>query len=389
MNIKNLVENLEDKIIEYRRYLHRHPELSKKEFKTQTFIKKILDENNITYDVGATTGVIGYINKNKRGKCVGLRADIDALPIYEENNMEYKSKNDGVMHACGHDAHTAILLGVGIALNKIKEEINGCVKLIFQPDEEVSSGAKVLIKEGVMDNPKIDYILGLHVMPYLEVGEIEVKNGTLNASSSKVEINVYGKSAHAAYPNMGVDTILVASSIVMNLQSVISRNISPLDQAVLSFGTIEGGIKTNIIPNHVKIKGTLRTVNNESRELIKNRINKIVKNTALAYNAKAECFINDGYPHLINNINVNKHIIENAKNMDNIKLLYKELPSMGAEDFGYYQKHALGAFFHLGAGNKSIGIISGLHTSTFNIDERCLKIGVELQVRNVISLLKD
>ena len=249
MNIDGLIKEIEEEIITYRRYFHMHPELSKKEFNTQKKIMEILDSYNISYTAAATTGVVAMIGESNKGKCVALRADIDALPITEMNEVSYKSQHEGVMHACGHDAHTAILLGTAIILKKLESSLKGTIKLIFQPDEEVSAGAKRIVNEGHLENPKVDYVLGLHVMPYLRVGEIEIKHGKLNATTGGVTLRVFGKASHAAYPNTGVDAIVVSANVITALQSIVSRNVSPLNQVVLTFGTIKGGVKSNVISN--------------------------------------------------------------------------------------------------------------------------------------------
>lgn len=379
------IDIMED-VIEIRRNLHKHPELSTKEFQTQKIIMKYLDEYGIRYDITTVTGVVGYINKGKEGPCIALRADIDALPIQEQNKTDYTSVNDGVMHACGHDAHTSILLGVGRILNERKDELQGSVKLIFQPDEEQSGGAKRVVQEGFLDD--VDYVLGLHVMPYLEVGDIEVRDGALCAETGTLRIEIQGKGTHAAYPEKGIDSIVVASHLITEIQSIFTRNISPLEQTVLSFGKIYGGVKSNIIADKVVVEGTLRTLNKEIRQTIIKRIQEVCRGVGISQRATITPYFSQGYPPLINDVFVNQHIVDNASKMESIQTIHvKEHPSMGGEDFGYYQEKAKGAFFHVGCGNKQKNIQSHLHTETFDIDEECLQIGIELQVLNVFSLL--
>jgi len=388
MNIEKAIQAIEEEVIEYRRHFHMDPELSKKEYHTQKKIMEILDAYQIEYVKAAETGVVGIVGKGNVGKVVALRADIDALPILEKTQLSYKSKNEGVMHACGHDAHTAILLGTAIILKKMENSLKGTVKLFFQPDEEVSAGAKRIVEEGHLTNPKVDYVLGLHVMPYLKVGEIEIKHGKLNATTGGVTLKVYGKASHAAYPNTGVDAIVVSASIITALQAVISRNISPLNQVVLTFGTINGGVKANVISDFVELKGTLRTTDDKTRTFMKQRITEVASSIAAGFNAKVEVLFKEGYPALINDPFVTNKIIETAsKVIGKDKVLIKEFPSMGGEDFGYYQKDTQGAFFHLGTGSKDLGPYSSTHTNTFNIDERALSLGVNLQVHNVLALL--
>lgn len=386
MKLQNKVSVIYKEIIEHRRWLHQHPELSKLETNTQAYLVSVLEEHNISYTLGATTGVVAYIGTGNQ--CVGLRADMDALPIQELNDIPYKSTQDNVMHACGHDVHMAMLLGVAFILKDIEQLLTGVVKLFFQPNEEVSSGALDFIKEGFLENPHVDHMLGLHVMPYLEVGEIEVRDGVLNGSSTYVAIDVYGTSGHAAYPEQGIDAIVIASDIVLKLQTIISRSLSPLDSAALSIGIINGGSKANIIADHVQLKGTLRTLSIETKNLIKQRINSICANTSKSYNGNATVSYIDGYRPLINNKEVNNKIIKNAEAMNQISAInIKAFPSLGVEDFGYYLEKTKGAFFHLGCGSKEMGLTNGLHTSKFNVDESCMKIGIELQVRNTLSLL--
>ena len=390
MKIVEYIDNIEKNIIEYRRHFHTYPELSMKEYKTQEKILEILKEHNIKAVKAADTGVIAFINEGKEGKCIALRADIDALPIQEKSDKTYCSKIPNVMHACGHDAHTAILLGTALTLNRFKEDLKGSVKLFFQPNEEVSSGARDIIKEGYMKNPQVDYILGLHVMSYLDVGQIEIKEGPLNASSNTVKITVLGKSSHGAYPHLGVDAIMISAHILTKLQNIVSRNIDPTDSAVVSIGKINGGVKTNIIADEVILEGTIRTTKSSTFQVITKRIKEIAENTAKAFNGEAIVKINSGYPPLINNPFLTNKIIETAKTFikeEDIKI--KEFPSMGAEDFGFYQDHAIGAFFHLGCGNQTLGINSSLHSNTFDIDEKCLKVGVKLQVLNTIHILNE
>lgn len=386
-DINKLVMATVEETITHRRHLHQFPELSGKEFQTQKYIKNVLDDYNINWTEAATTGVVAIIDSGTKGSCVGLRGDIDALPIQEVNDVIYKSKHPNVMHACGHDAHTAILLGVAKVLHGIKNNFTGKVKLIFQPDEEQNGAARRIVNEGLLED--VDVMLGCHVMPYLEVGEIEYKDGVLNAQTTSVVIDIHGVGAHGAYPHKGVDAIAIAGNLIVQLQTIVSRVISPLDQAVLTFGVIEGGTRQNIIANHVRLRGTLRTVNNETRDIIKQRIIDISNLSAASMGGTASVSLHDGYPTVVNDAWVNVHIKDNANEMAQVTKVYKkEHPSMGAEDFGYYLDVAPGAFFHLGCGNKQKGITSGLHTDSFDIDERCLAIGVELQVRNVLSLLK-
>ncbi len=393
MDINKRIEEIFDELVEIRRDFHKHPELSEKEFRTQKKIREYLNKWEIENYPIAETGVMGIIRGKNPGKTVGVRADIDALPILEESNTSYSSINQGVMHACGHDAHASILLGVAKIIKELsakEKSIQGNVKLFFQPAEETVGGAERMIKEGCMKNPKVDYVLGLHVAPSLDVGRVELKYGKLNASSDYIYITIKGKSAHGAHPHTGIDAIVIAGYVITALQSIVSRNISPLNSVVISLGTIKGGTKANIIADEVTIIGTLRTLDEETREFAKNRITDIVKNTAAAYGGEGITKFEAGYKSLINHNEIVEVIKENAEKLlgkENIN--YMEFPSLGVEDFAYFLDHAKGAFFHLGCGNREKGIISSLHTKTFDIDEECLKVGVRLQVENVLKLLSS
>ena len=336
--------------------------------------------------------MVGIIKGRNKGKTIGIRGDIDALPIDEKNNLPYSSVNPGVMHACGHDAHATIVLGVAKIIKELadsKDSIRGNVKLFFQPAEEAAGGAERMIKEGCMENPKVDYVLGLHVMPYIDTGVVELKYGKLNASTDSINILLKGKSAHGAYPDKGIDAIVIAGHVITGLQSIVGRNISPLNSVVISLGKISGGVKNNVIADEVKISGTLRTLDEETRQYSKDRISNLVNNVAAALGGQGLTSFNEGYQALINDDEVVDIIKENSEKLlgkENVE--FKEFPSMGAEDFSYFLDEAKGAFFHLGCGNKAKGIRASIHTENFNIDEECLKVGVRLQVENILTLLK-
>jgi amidohydrolase len=390
MDIQKRIDEIYQELVEIRRDFHKNPELSQQEFRTQKKIQDYLNEWNIENYVCADTGVIGII-RGKNGKTIGIRGDIDALPINEINNNSYCSINPGVMHACGHDAHTTILLGVAKILKEMadsEESISGNVKLFFQPAEETIGGGKRMVQEGCMSNPIVDYMLGLHVMPYIDAGKVELKYGKLNASTDTIKITLKGKQAHGAYPDKGIDAITIAGNVITSLQTIVSRNISPLNSVVISLGKISGGVKDNVIADEVKITGTLRALDDDTRSFAKQRIETIVKNTAAAFGGEGSVDFHDGYQALINNDEVVDVIKENAeKILGKENIVFKEFPSLGAEDFSYFSDVAKGGFFHLGCGNSAKGITSPIHTECFDIDEECLKIGVLLQVNNVIALL--
>jgi amidohydrolase len=386
--IRQAAARIQPWLVEVRRDFHMHPELGKNEFRTRDKILGYLKEMGIPCQEIAGTGVIGLIEGKSPGKVVALRADIDALPMQEKNDVPYKSQNAGVMHSCGHDAHAAIQLGAARVLSDLRSEFSGAVKLFFQPDEEGSGGAQPMVQEGCMENPTVDHVLGLHVMSYLETGVMEIRYGKLNAASDRVQITIHGKSAHGAYPEKGIDAITAAAHVVTALQTLVSRNISPLNSAVLSFGKIAGGEVGNALAEEVMLTGTLRTLDTDTRKFCKSRIEEIASKTAEALGARAEVRITSGYAALINHDEVVKVVEETGIELlgrDNV--VHKEFPSLGVEDFSYFLEKARGAFFHLGCGNKAKGLTAPNHNNAFDIDEDCLRIGVELQVVTTLRLL--
>lgn len=389
MNLEKRVNEIFHELVEIRRDFHMYPELSEQEYRTSNKICEYLSAWGIDHIKGvAKTGVVAIIRGKKKGITVGARADIDALPVKEVNDLPYKSLNEGVMHACGHDVHTAVHLGVAKILKEMEDELEGNVKIFFQPAEETVGGAKPMIKEGHLNNPKLDYILSLHVMPQLDAGHIQLKYGKLNASSNEFSIRVIGKSSHAAYPEEAIDPIVVSAHIVLGLQSIVSRNISPLNSAVVTIGQIHGGVKNNIIPGEVTISGTLRTLDEETRKFAINRIREVAENTAKAYGAKALVDIEEGYPVLINDdevVDILKEIGEETLGKD--KVSFKEFPSLGADDFSFFLEKVRGAYYFLGCGNKDKGWTAPIHNEKFMVDEECLKVGVLLQTKGILRLL--
>ncbi|MES2429675.1 MAG: M20 family metallopeptidase [Bacteroidota bacterium] len=376
--IKQLANKYAPEFIAVRHHLHANPELSYKEFKTSEFIQQKLAEFNIPFEIKATTGVVGLIKgKNPDKKIVALRADMDALPINEENDVAYKSTNPGVMHACGHDVHTTCLLGAAKILEETKDNWEGTVKLIFQPGEEKNpGGASILIKEGVLENPSPQNIYALHVHPGLETGKLSFRGGMVMASADEIYITISGKGGHAAAPHLTTDTILIASQLVVSLQQIVSRNNDPFNPSVLSITSIQGGNTTNVIPSEVKLMGTFRAMNEiwrfKAHELIKKQATELVE----AMGAKIDIKIDVGYPFVLNdtilsaNARLKGEVYLGKENVEETEL------RMGAEDFGYYSHKIPGCFFRLGAGNKAKGISSGVHTPTFNIDENAIEIGM-------------
>jgi amidohydrolase len=376
--IKDLAKQYAPEFIEVRHHLHAHPELSYQEFETSKFVQQKLSEYNIPFEVKATTGVIGLIKgKNPDSRIVALRGDMDALPINEQNDVPYKSTKQGIMHACGHDVHTTCLVGAARILSETKNEWEGTVKLIFQPGEEKNpGGASLLIKEGVLEKPKPQGIFALHVNPQLEVGRLSFRSGKVMASADELYITIKSKGGHAAAPQLTVDTILVASHLIVALQQVISRNNNPLSPSVLSITSFQGGFTTNVIPSEVKLMGTFRAMDEAWRFKAHDIIRKLSTELVHSMGAEIDLHIDVGYPTVYNNEQLNdvaKKIA--AQYMGADKVEETEI-RMGAEDFGYYSQQIPGCFFRLGTGNKAKGITSGVHTPHFNIDEDAIEIGI-------------
>lgn len=376
--IRQLAKKYAPETIDIRRHLHAHPELSYKEFQTSALVQEKLNDLGIPFEIKATTGVIGTIKgENPDKRIIALRADMDALPITEENTVPYKSQNEGVMHACGHDAHTSILLGTSKILQELKSGWEGTVKLIFQPGEERNpGGASLLIKEGVLNNPRPQAIFGLHVHPELEAGKFSFRSGPSMASADEIYITLKGKGGHAASPHLTVDIILVASQIVVALQQLISRNRNPFSPSVLTISSFQGGHTTNVIPSEVKLMGTFRAMDETWRFQAHKLIHQICRGVAQAMGAEIDVLVDVGYPVVRNDEHlypVVRNLAEEYAGVGNIK---ETEIRMGAEDFGYYTQEIPGCFYRLGVMNRSRGIISGVHTPTFNIDESAIENGM-------------
>ena len=381
--IKNHSILIFEKVKGYREYLHRFPELSYQEFETMKFVSETLTKLGIenVSEVG-NTGVVGII----RGKhhsleeaCIGLRADLDALPIQEENNVDYKSTVQGVMHACGHDVHTSILLGVAEILNELKDQLPSPIKLIFQPGEEKNpGGATYMIRDGVLKNPVVKEMYALHVFPDMETGKVGFREGVYMASCDEIYITIHGKGGHGATPDKTIDPIVIGANIITSIQQIVSRKCDPTIPCVLSFGHFEGIGATNIIPSQVVLKGTFRTMNEnwrkEAWELIKNH----VENTAKAFGGTVDIEISKGYPYLENNPVITSKLRTKAISLLGSESV-EELPiRMTSEDFAFYSQEIPVCFFRLGVRNESKGIIHGVHTSKFDIDPEALKIGMQV-----------
>jgi len=376
--IQQLAKQYHQEFINVRHHLHAHPELSYQEFETSKYIQQQLQQIGIPFEIKATTGVIGVLKgRNPDKKIIALRADIDALPIKEANTVSYKSVHEGIMHACGHDVHTTCLLGASKILNELKAEWEGTIKLIFQPGEEKNpGGASLLIKEGVLENPKPQAIFGLHVHPQLETGKLSFRGGQVMASADEIYITIKGKGGHAAAPHLTADTILIASQLVVALQQIISRNNNPLSPSVLSITSFQGGYTTNVIPSEVKLMGTFRALSEEWRFKAHELIRKQATALVTGMGAELDLHIDIGYPSVFNNEILNEKaraLSEEYLGAENIETTEMR---MGAEDFGFYTQQIPGCFFRLGSGNAQKGISSGVHTPTFNIDEKAIEVGM-------------
>jgi len=377
--IKALARELAPAFIDIRHHIHSHPELSFEEYATSAFIRQKLDEFGVSYraDV-AGTGIIALIEgKNSFKRTIAIRADIDALPIHEANNVPYKSKNEGVMHACGHDVHTTCVLGATKILQQLKDEFEGTIKVLFQPGEEKHpGGASLMIKDGALENPRPDAILGMHVQPSMETGKLGFRAGKYMASADEIYITIKGKGGHAAQPHLTTDTILVASHLVVGLQQIISRNNDPFSPSVLSICAFNGGYTTNVIPSEVKLMGTFRAMDETWRFKAHELIKKQATELAHAMGAAIDIDILVGYPTLYNNETVTAGARSLAENYLGTEYVEDTEVRMGAEDFAYYSQVIPACFFRLGTGNKARGITSGVHTPTFDIDENAIEIGM-------------
>lgn len=388
--IKVLAKELKEETIQNRRHLHANPELSYQEFNTATFVKTKLEEMGIQgLEQKATTGWTALIEgKNPSKKVVALRADMDALPIIEANDVPYKSQNPGVMHACGHDAHTASLLGAAKILHGLKDSFEGTVKLIFQPGEEVApGGASLMIKDKVLENPRPNGIIGQHVMPFIPVGKVGFRKGIYMASADELYITVKGKGGHGAMPETLIDPVLIASHMIVALQQVVSRAASPKVPSVLSFGRVEALGATNVIPNEVKIQGTFRTLNEDWRAKAHQKMLQIAHGIVEGMGGELDFEIRKGYPYLENDPALTQRAQDAAVEFLGEENVLDLDIWMAAEDFSYYSQVVDGCFYRLGTRNEAKGIISGVHTPTFDIDEDALEIGAGLMAWLAVSEL--
>lgn len=385
--ISQIADRIEGDLINWRREIHMNPELGFEEKETAELISKVLTDLGIPHQTGiAGTGVVGLIGES--GPVIGIRADMDALPIQETGDKEYISKNDGKMHACGHDGHVATLLGVAKAAVELGDELEGRIKLIFQPAEEGPGGAKPMIEAGVLTEPEVDYMLALHLWNDNEVGYVGTRNGEFFASSDEFDLDILTESSHGASPHEGNDAIVVASEMVQALQSVVSRNVDPTDSAVITIGKIEGGYRRNVIADRVRLEATIRALNSEVRGLLEKRIKEIIDGTARTYGADYDLEYRELYPPLINDEDVVAKVKESVEEMLGVdRFVEIERPTLGAEDFSYFLEEKPGAMFLVGGQNHDKGIDAPHHHPDYDFDEAALKIGLKVMLNTALKLI--
>ncbi|WP_143959431.1 M20 metallopeptidase family protein [Litoribacter populi] len=376
--IKALAEKYKSEVIDNRRHLHANPELSFKEYNTSAFVETQLRSYGITeIEKKSDTGWVALIKgKNPDKKIVALRGDMDALPIEEQNDVSYKSQNPGVMHACGHDVHTASLLGAAKILQELREEFEGTIKLVFQPGEELlPGGASLMIKDGALEKPRPSGIVGQHVMPLIDVGKVGFRKGMYMASTDELYLTVKGKGGHGAMPENFIDPVLIASHIIVALQQIVSRKASPKTPTVLSFGRVQANGATNIIPEKVEIEGTFRTLNEKWRTEAHAAMVKMAEGIAEGMGGSVDFEVRKGYPFLVNEPQLTSRAEEAAKQYLGEENVEELDIWMAAEDFSYYTQEMPGCFYRLGIRNEEKGITSGVHSPTFDIDEDALEVG--------------
>ena len=383
-------KKISDWIIEIRRELHRYPELMYEEVKTSALVRRELDKLGISYKSPiAKTGVLATIGSGN-SPCVALRADMDALPIHEETEVPFKSEIDGKMHACGHDCHTAMLLGAAKILKERESEIKGTIKLLFQPAEEGGAGGKLMREEGALESPEVERIFGLHVWPLLPTGTVGSRKGTFLAATTFLEITVEGEGGHAAMPHLTIDPVVTSAQIITNLQSIVSRKLDPLDSGVISISTIHGGEASNVIPPEVKLQGTIRSLTNEGLKYLQNEVKTVAETIAKAHSCKATVrYPGNDYPPTVNDGKAWDFAKGVAKNMLGESNAVDLEPVMGGEDFAYYTEKVKGCFVALGMRNEKIDAVYNVHHPLFKMDEDALHIGTALHTSFALQSLDE
>lgn len=379
---------MRDWLVEIRRTIHMRPELGFEEIETSKLISDWLGRFGLQVKTGmARTGVVGILEGRAPGRTVAVRADMDALPLDQGNPVPYASRTKGKMHACGHDAHVSILLGVARFFSTERDRVKGNIKWIFQPAEEGGGGGKVMVEEGVLENPRVDAIFGAHVYPFLPIGKVGINERVGLAAADRFTVKIVGKGGHAASPHVTRDPVVAAAHLITQMHSIVSRNVNPLESAVITIGKISGGTALNIIPDEVELMGTARSLNPEVREELKSRIEAVVQGIGRSFDVDAILQYEYGYPVLINDPEMSKLVASAcSKGIGRENVVVLE-PSMGGEDFAYYLERRPGAFFRFGIRNEAKGIIHPYHSSLFDIDEEVLPLGVEMFVRIIDEFL--
>ena len=387
--IKEKIDEMKNWLVEIRRTIHMHPELGFEEVETSKFVSEWLQKFGLDVKRGmAKTGVVGLLKGRKPGRTVAIRADMDALPLDEANRVPYASQIKGKMHACGHDAHVTILLGVAKFFSTIPDQVKGNIKWIFQPAEEGGGGGRIMVEEGVLENPKVDAIFGAHVFPFLSVGKVGIYEREGLAAADRFTIKIIGKGGHAASPHVSKDPILATGHLITQIHSIVSRNVNPLESGVITIGKVSGGTASNIIPDEVELIGTVRSLNSQVREELKSRIEQVTQGIARSFSMDCRFDFEYGYPVLVNNPEMSKLVglaCSKGIGKENVEVVK---PSMGGEDFAYYLEKVPGSFFRLGCRNEEKGLIHPYHSSLFDIDEEVLPFGVEMFIRVIDQYLE-
>ncbi len=387
-SIQEKIAGMKDWLVEVRRTIHMNPELGFEEVETSKLVAGWLDKFGLQVRTGvATTGVVGLLKGAKGGKTVAIRADMDALPLEEANDVPYRSRVKGKMHACGHDGHVTILLGVARLFSGIQEQVKGNIKWLFQPAEEGGGGGRVMVEEGVLENPKVDAVFGAHLFPDLAMGKVGIHEKEGLAATDRVVITIRGKGGHGAYPHLTRDPILAAGHLITQIHTIVSRSIGPLDSAVITIGKVSGGTAFNIIPDEVELLGTVRSLTSAVRDDLKKRLEEVARGVARSFDLDCQVDFQYGYPALVNNPEMS-HLVAAACGRgigrENVEFLK---PSMGGEDFAYYLQEVPGSFFRLGCRNEAKGIVHPFHSSRFEMDEDALPFGVEMFARVIDEYL--
>jgi amidohydrolase len=387
--IKKLADKYFDEVVKLRRTIHANPELAFEEHETSKLVAAMLEKNGISVQSGvAKTGIVGTLKGKGKGKIIALRSDMDALPILEATGLPFSSKNQGKMHACGHDAHTAIGLGAAMILSELRDEFSGEVRFLFQPSEERNpGGASFMIQDGALDG--VDEIYGLHVIAQHDAGTVGFCEGEMMASADEIYITIRGKSGHGARPHFAIDPVVTSAQVILGLQTLISRNLDPFSQGVITIGSIHGGFAPNIIPEEVKLVGTLRSMTKEWRDFAHMRVKEITEGICTAAGATCEVLIDKGYPVLRNEPSKTLFAEECARELFGSDQVFKAERLMGAEDFAYYLEKVPGTFYRLGIRNQKQGIIADIHNDHFTIDEEALKTGVAMQAYLAVKALSN